>query len=256
MSPFTVDQLPVELIQKIVQPLPRKDQLALSMVSTYLRAATSPVVFHAINITGKKVENVDEVPKRLMEKCVRSIFYRVGPDTYQLYSGSDYGTFLNRHLNNFPLLTSLHLALSFWPLDSELTKHLHCVQDLTLEECRVTSKGLATLVNSPSSRLTRLTLSNVKHCPGEEHSPSASPRRSPRKLSIGKFSFYGFKLLDVIFSVSWDRLSILSGNIDHKLAAIHFIDHANSNLECLELQENLINSTYRDCPAIPIPWEC
>ena len=257
MSPFTVDQLPVKWIQKIVELLPRKDQLALSMVSKYFRAVTLPV-FHTINITGIKVTKVGEVPKWLMDNYVHSILYRVDR-TFSQFGKYDHRTFLTQDLNKFKQLTSLHLALELQCLDFKSIQHLRHVRDLTLERCRVTSGGLATLVGSPD--LIHLTLINIhsKPHPGEEPSPSSapSPRPSPRKLSIAQFSCGGFDLLDVIFSVSWDRLSILSGDIVQKLTAIHFIDHANSNLECLELQENPIyGSTYRDCPAIPIPWEC
>ena len=254
----------MELIQEIAEHLPREDQLALSMVSKSLRAATLPVVSRTINATDKTVRKVDKAPKWLTEG-VRSIFYRVGSDSGSLYSGSDYGTFLTRDLNKFPHLTSLHLALKFQYLDSELILHLQGVEeltDLTLEECGVTSKGFATLVKFP--KLTRLTLLNVEHHMSEPSPfsglpspssglPTPSPRRPPRELSIADFS-YAVLLLDIIFSVSWDEVSILSGHLGVKLATRLFIDYASSNLKRLELQENII-CTYRDRPVI-LPWEC
>ena len=258
-----MDSLPVELIQNIIRDhLPRGDQLTFSLVSKQLRAITLGDALSAINMKGSGAVNKwgdlsDDSKNRIQTHCC-SLSCTITDD---IECGSDkhYQTFFTQYLAKFVKLTSLRLAgvpLADSKLIDDIRPH---IKELILDDCLFTLNGFPALVSN-FPELTHLTLSKVRHRGLLNPDPEAPPPRPNlstetwRKISIVDSSRYIFPILNCIFSVPWDEVSIFEGIDSETLPTQCFIDRAGGKLKRLDLQEN-VQCTYRDRPTI-FPWEC
>ena len=253
----------MELAREVAEYLPQKDKRNLRAVSSFWRDIISGGGLGIICINGEKaVKELLLAPDSEFSKWIEQIpFHSLSCRIDNLERGSDayFHTFFTHRFPKFKHLTSLRLAAVYLD-DHQLIKDSQPhIKELKLDNCYSTLNGFAMLVNN-FPELTHLTLINIGHrpIPHEEVPPlrfNLLPQ-SPRKLSIGDFSMDSFPILDWIFSVPWDEVSVLKGKKTLRLGTQHFIDRASANVKRLDLQENYMpRRTYRDHPTI-VPREC
>ena len=247
--------LPVELVQDIIRYLPRGEQLTFSLLSKRSRAVGLDVALSTINMNGQNAVDgwpslSDDFKKLVVGRC-RSLSCTINNIRARSLDPHDnrryYANFSTQHLSDFEQLTSLHLVavhLNDRQLINSIQPH---IKELKLDNCSSTLNGFATLINN-FPELTHLTLINIKyHQIQHELVAPHLPPQSLRKLFIADVSLdIGFfRLLDWIFSVPWDDVSVLEGKGTRRLKTQQFIGRASANVKRLDLQENLCHP-YRE----------